>query len=114
MTLAETANLPQAQVLDRIVDRVSAVAQPQRIVLFGSGARGEIGRNSDLDLLVIVRGQVHRRALAQEIYRNLRGIAVPVDIIVATEQDVVQYGDRVGTILRPALREGVTIYEAPS
>jgi len=103
----------RAQVLDSIVDRVSAVAQPQRIVLFGSAADGEIAPGSDVDLLVIVRGPVHRRALAQSIYRNLHGIPVPVDIVVATEQDVEQYGDQVGTILRPALREGVTIYEAP-
>jgi hypothetical protein len=63
-------------------------------------------------LLVIVRGPVHRRSLAQEIYRNLHGIPLPVDVVVATEQDVEQYGDKVGTILRPALREGEVIYEA--
>lgn len=62
---------------------------------------------------MIVRGPVHRRALAQEVYRNLHGVPVPVDIVVPTEQDVERYGDRVGTILRPALREGEVIYEAP-
>ena len=112
--LSEKTVTAQAQVLDRIVARVSAVAAPRRIVLFGSAARGEGGRDSDLDLLVIVRGEVHRRALAQEIYRSLHGIPVPVDVVVATERDVARYGDRVGTILRPALREGVTIYEAPN
>lgn len=114
MTLSQTEGSSQAQVLSRIVDRVSAVAQPQRIVLFGSAGRGEIPPGSDVDLLVIIRGPVHRRALAQKIYRNLHGIPVPVDIVVATEQDVEEHGDKVGTILRPALREGVTIYEAPN
>ena len=113
MTFSQTTVSSRAQVLNRIVDRVSAVAEPQRIVLFGSAARGEIAPGSDVDLLVIIRGPVHRRALAQKIYRNLHGIPVPVDVVVATEQDVVQYGDLVGTILRPALRKGVTIYEAP-
>jgi hypothetical protein len=65
-----------------------------------------------LDLLVIVREPVHRRAVAQEIYRNLHGILLPVDVVVVTERDVEQYGDKVGTILRPALREGQVIYEA--
>jgi hypothetical protein len=55
---------------------------------------------------------VHRRAVAQEIYRNLHGILLPVDVVVVTERDVEQYGDQVGTILRPALREGQVIYEA--
>lgn len=62
-------------------------------------------------MLVIVRGPIHRRALAQEIYRNLHGIPLPVDVVVATERDVEQYSDRIGTILRPALREGKVIYE---
>ena len=57
---------------------------------------------------------MHRRSLAQEIYRHLHGIRLPVDVIVVTEQDIEQYGDRVGTILRPALREGQVIYERPA
>ena len=104
----------EVDVLDEIVQRISAVIRPRRIVLFGSAARGEMGRDSDLDLLVVVQGPVHRRALAQEIYRHLHGIPQPVDVIVVTEQDIEQYGDRVGTILRPALREGQVIYERPA
>ena len=101
----------QQHVLDQIVQRIAEVTCPQRIVLFGSAARGQTGPDSDLDLLVIVRGPVHRRALAQEITRNLHGIPLPVDIVVATEQDVQRYGDKVGTVLRPALREGQVIYD---
>jgi predicted nucleotidyltransferase len=98
--------------LDEIVRRIVRVVHPQRIFLFGSAARGQLGPDSDLDLLVIVREPVHRRALAQEIYRNLHGFPLPVDVVVATERDVEQYGDRIGTILRPALREGEVIYGA--
>ena len=47
------------RVLDDVVQRVVAVAQPERIVLFGSAARGEMGRHSDVDLLVVKRG-AHR------------------------------------------------------
>ena len=97
--------------LSEATRRIVQTARPQRIILFGSAARGTITPDSDLDLLVIVRGPVHRRALAQEIYRNLHGILTPVDIVVATEQDVQQHGQTVGSILRPALREGKVIYE---
>lgn len=106
------AGMSRQEVLDEVIQRILRVVRPQRIVLFGSAARGEMGPDSDLDLLVIVRKPVHRRALAQEIYRNLHGIPLPVDVIVATEQDVAQYGDKVGTILRPALHEGEVIYES--
>jgi uncharacterized protein len=100
-----------ANVVDEITRRIVATAHPQRILLFGSMARGQFNADSDLDMLVIVRGPVHRRALAQEIYKNLHGILTPVDVVVATEQDVQQHGQAIGSILRPALREGKVIYE---
>jgi predicted nucleotidyltransferase len=108
----QSLTLPRQDLLDEIVQHVVRVVQPRRILLFGSAARGRLGPDSDLDLLVIVREPVHRRAVAQEIYRNLHGILLPVDVVVVTERDVEQYGDKVGTILRPALREGQVIYEA--
>jgi uncharacterized protein len=100
-----------ASVVDEITRRIVATVQPQRILLFGSVARGQSTADSDLDMLVIVRGPAHRRAIAQEIYKNLRGILTPVDIVVATEQDIQQHGQAIGSILRPALREGRVIYE---
>ena len=111
MSTLRMVTVQRQEILDRVVQRVFEVVHPQRIVLFGSSARDEVGPDSDLDLLVIVQETAHRRALAQEITRNLHGIPVPVDIIVATELDVERYGDKVGTILRPALREGQVIYE---
>ena len=51
-------------VLDEVVQRIVAVADPEKIILFGPAARGELGPDSDLDLLVVKSG-VHRRKLAQ-------------------------------------------------
>ena len=99
-------------VLQDIVARVVQIAHPTRLILFGSVARGEMGPDSDMDLLVVVQKPVHRRDLAGKIYRNLHGVPVPVDVVVVTEDDVEQFGDRLGTVLYPALREGVILYEA--
>ena len=93
-----------------VTRRILETVQPQRVLLFGSSARGADTKDSDLDILVIVQGPVHRRRLAQKIYGNLHGVGVPVDIVVATEEDVAQYGDKLGSILRPALTEGRVIY----
>ena len=95
MTVMYTAAGPLQGVLNELIRRICQVTQPRRILLFGSAVRDQIGKDSDVDLLVIVRGLVHRRALAQEIYRNLHGVSLPVDVIVATEEDVEQYGDSV-------------------
>ncbi|MBI3014723.1 MAG: nucleotidyltransferase domain-containing protein [Candidatus Tectomicrobia bacterium] len=98
--------------LDEIVRRIVEVARPERIILFGSAARGRRGPDSDLDFLVVKSGVSHRRRLAQQIHRTLFGIGVPVDIIVVTPEDIQTFRDKVGTIIGPALREGREVYAA--
>jgi hypothetical protein len=71
-----------------------------------------MNKNSDLDVLVVMREPIHRRETAQKIYRNLRGTGAAVDIVVITEKDLKRYGQRAGTILKSALQEGRVIYEA--
>ena len=97
-------------ILDEIVRRVVEVAAPDRIILFGSAARGDMGPDSDVDLLVIKSGVEHRRRLSQRIHRNLFGVPAAVDVVVASPQDLELYRDAVGTIIAPALREGREIY----
>ena len=99
-----------AKFANEVTRRILETVQPQRVLLFGSSVRGAFNKDSDLDILVIVQGPVHRRQLAQKIYSNLHGVGVPVDIVVATEEDVAQYGNKLGSILRPALMEGQVLY----
>jgi len=98
--------------LDEIIRRIVEVAQPDRIILFGSAARGEMGPNSDFDLLVVKAGVASRRELAQQIYLNLFGVPAPVDVIVVTPEDLERFRDRIGSIIGPALREGKELYAA--
>ena len=99
-------------ILDEIVRRVIEVAQPDRIIVFGSAARGQMGPDSDIDLLVIKGGITSRRTLVQQIYLHLFGVPAPVDIIVVTPPDVERFRDRVGSIIGLALREGKEVYAA--
>ncbi len=98
--------------LNEIVRRIVAVAQPDRIILFGSAARGDVDADSDLDLLVIKAGVPHRGRMAEEIYMSLFGIPLAVDIVVVTPEDIERYRDSVATVIRPALREGREVYAA--
>ncbi len=97
------------EVLNEVIRRIVEVAEPEKIILFGSAVRGEVGPNSDLDILVVKSG-VHRRRLAQEIYRNLVGIGQAVDVIVATPEDLERYRDSPALVIYAALREGRVIY----
>ena len=98
-------------VLEEIVRRVVEVARPERIVLFGSAARGQMGSHSDVDLLVIANVE-DRLAATARIHRRLRGEHAAVDVIVVTPADVARYGDSHALIIKPALREGRVVYEA--
>jgi len=104
--------MPQVrqEVLDEIIRRIVEVAQPEKIILFGSTVRGEMGPNSDVDLLVIKSGIAHRGRLAEAIYMNLIGVGQAVDVIVVTPEDVEQYRNVFGLVIEPAIKEGEVIY----
>ncbi|MCD6169636.1 MAG: nucleotidyltransferase domain-containing protein [Candidatus Latescibacteria bacterium] len=97
------------KILDEIIRRIVEVAQPEKIILFGSAARGEMGPNSDVDLLVVKSG-VHRRRLAQAIYMNLFGVGQAVDVVVVTPEDIERYKDSFALVIEPALREAEVVY----
>ena len=104
--------MPDQRTLDDVLQRVVEVAQPEKIILFGSAARGRMDQNSDLDLLIIKDGADPLRLMAR-IYRRLHGVGVAVDAIVATPQDVERFKDSHALVFKPALRDGTVVYEAP-
>lgn len=97
--------------LDEVVRRIVEVAQPERIILFGSGARGEMGPHSDLDLLIVKDG-VDALDLMGHIYRNLRGVGAAVDAIVVSPRDMERYRNSHALVIKPALQEGKVVYQA--
>jgi predicted nucleotidyltransferase len=94
------------------VRRVVQAARPEKIILFGSAAREEMGPDSDVDLLVIKGGRYDRWRLTTAIYRHLRGKGAPVDVVVVTPEEVEKYGDSPYLVIQPALREGKVVYGA--
>lgn len=98
--------------LREIIRRVVKVAHPEKIILFGSAARGQMGPNSDVDLLVIKPGKFHQGHLTGEIYMNLHGVGVPVDVILVTPEQVEKYAETHFLVISPALREGKEVYRA--
>ena len=102
---------PSQETLNDIVRRIVEVAEPERIILFGSVARGDANRHSDVDLLVVKDGADLRR-LAARIYRRLYGVGAAVDIVMVTPRDVERYGDSHALVIKPALREGTVMYES--
>jgi uncharacterized protein len=94
-----------------IIRRIVAVAHPERIILFGSAARGDSRPDSDVDMLVVKKG-AKRRYLAGEIYKSLIGVGRAVDVVVVTPEDVERYRFSPALVICPALKDGKVIYAA--
>lgn len=109
-----TAAQNHLKVLPEITRRILAVSNPAKIILFGSYARGDFGPDSDLDLLVILDEVDSPRSESVHLRRSLRGLLVPVDILVATPEQVERHRNTVGLIYRSALSEGKVLYERPT
>ena len=109
LTEPEGKSIDQAQI-DRAVVLLVEAAWPDRIVLFGSHARGDVRENSDLDLLVI-QAQVENRAWEMvRLRRVLRSLRIPVDILVYSSQEVQHWSNQPGTALFLVMREGKVLY----
>lgn len=102
------------QQIEKMAQRIVDHFHPDKIVLFGSFARGTPGPDSDVDLLVILPIEGSKREKIVEIRIALSGFDVPKDIIVATPDEAKRFGRLVGSILMPALTEGRVIYERAS
>jgi uncharacterized protein len=97
--------------IDKMVHRIVKKFKPEKIVLFGSYARGTPTWDRDVDLLVIMPISGSKREKRIEIGVALHDIRIPKDIIVATPDEVERRKNLVGTIIRPALEEGKVLYD---
>jgi predicted nucleotidyltransferase len=93
------------------VQRILDVGSPRRIVLFGSRARGDARRNSDLDLLIIEDSELPRYRRPPRYLRALVGVFPAKDIVVWTPAEVNAWRDVPNAFITSALREGRTLYE---
>jgi len=95
-----------------IVRRVLSVARPDRIILFGSAATGQMTRDSDIDLLVVEPAPQDTRQRSVLIADALRGLGFPFDVIVMTTWRFEETKGLIGGIAYPANKYGKVIYEA--
>ncbi len=103
---------PTPEQLAEITDRIVADLHPVKVVLSGSVARGEMGPDSDVDLLIIMPDGTHRRHTMEEVHRLCIGWSFPVDVVVATASDIIKRSEFPGFIYTAALREGKVLYAA--
>jgi predicted nucleotidyltransferase len=96
--------------LDEIVSRIVEHAHPEKIILFGSCARGTAHEGSDIDLLIIRRFDPSDTRRYLGIRRYLRGLKVPMDIVVYTPQEIRQWRDVPGSLVHEVFQTGRVLY----
>jgi len=94
-----------------IVSRLVQHFDPEKIILFGSVARGEAGRDSDVDLLVVLPEVANRRRTGAELRIACQDIPVPMDLIPVGREELAEQALLPGSVVGAALREGKAIYE---
>jgi predicted nucleotidyltransferase len=98
--------------LQTIKHAVTSILPGSRVILFGSRARGIGDHLSDYDVLVVTGKNFNireRRQYAGKIRRKLAVLGIAVDIVVKTENDVSYYQDKIGSLVREAVRDGVAL-----
>jgi predicted nucleotidyltransferase len=97
--------------IHKAVELLKKAANPVKIILFGSYARGDVTEASDLDFLVIEKDVKARRMEMVRLSDVLRPLRIPVDVLVASEKVFNDWADTPGTVLYEAAREGKVLYE---
>jgi uncharacterized protein len=103
---------PDPVILADIVRRIVEAASPEKIILFGSAARGEMGPDSDYDLLVIKGGKYNYWRMYDKIDEHLSGKDAAVDVVLATPEVVERYRNSHCLVYCPALKEGKVVYDS--
>jgi uncharacterized protein len=94
-----------------IVRRIRATAEPEKIILFGSQARGEGNKDSDLDIFIILDSNLPRHRRAVPFYQTLTGLGWAKDIVVYTPAEVAEWQTASCSLVATVLREGQVLYE---
>jgi predicted nucleotidyltransferase len=97
--------------IEAAVKRIVSVTQPRKVILFGSVVVGKPDIHSDVDILVVTGNEIESsRKESVRIRRALRGITMPMDILVIPEKRLQELADQPGLVYREAVRHGRVVY----
>ena len=112
-TAAEPAWQITPEKVQMVVQRLIEVANPKKIILFGSYVRGDATRDSDLDVLVVTSQEVESpRRESARLRNSLSDINMPMDIVVVPFSRFQALREKLGLIYREADRHGKGVYES--
>ena len=100
-----------ASLLEKVVHRIVDAVRPEKIILFGSRARGDERSGSDIDILVIANSTEPRYRRSAPLYGVLSDVLVSMDILVYSPEEVKEWSEVPQAFVTTAIREGQVLYE---
>jgi len=99
--------------LDQIVNIIISSVDPDKIILFGSYARGDYGKNSDIDILILKKGLKNEREITNNLYMDFfnKKILMPIDILAIDYDNYNKLSNDIGYIYKTIKQEGKILYE---
>ena len=110
--MSTKAPIRNTETITRLTELLIEAAKPQRIIVFGSQARGEAGEDSDLDVMVVEEGVSDRAGEMVRLNRLLRSLDIPVDLLAVSAEKFNYWCDTPGNVYFEAATEGEVLYEA--
>jgi predicted nucleotidyltransferase len=96
-----------------MVARITAVATPDRIYLFGSQAKGTASRESDIDLIIVGPSKEAPLRRDKQILAALRGFPAHFDLLCFTPDEITEQLEDPVSFVSAALKSARVIYERP-
>jgi uncharacterized protein len=97
--------------IDKLVERIVERAEPERVIVFGSYAKGRATARSDLDLCVVKETHLPMELRATDLLPLLAHSLVHVDVHVYTPEEMEAYGREEYSFVHTILRSGITVYQ---
>jgi len=99
--------------VDKAIRKIVEVSRPVKLILFGSYVSGKTHANSDLDVVIVTQDSIENpRKESVRIRRALRGISMPMDLLVIPVSQWEEAKDIPGLVYREAARKGRVVYES--
>lgn len=102
------------ELIEEIVERIVKAVDPEKIIIFGSYARGETRKHSDLDILVIMESELPRYKRAIPVNDALFGLIFPKDVVVYTPEEVKDWENVSQAFITTIVKTGKVVYEKQS
>jgi predicted nucleotidyltransferase len=96
--------------IDYVVSVISETEKPDKIVLFGSYANGDATEDSDLDLLIVKNSDIPTNKRCRELRKRLRGIKIPLDLLMYTQEEILEWKDTKTAFITQVLESGKVVY----